>query len=287
MTITATTQIVTLLGHPVAHSQSPRIHNTAFQAQGVDAVYVATPVQPSDVADAVAGLRAMQFLGANVTIPHKQAVMPHLDALTERAAAIGAVNTIVCVSDDGTLQMRGDNTDAPGFLRPLAPHADALFGAEMLVFGAGGAARAVVYALLDQYTPSCLTIVARRPEQADALAEAMTPFDTTNALQTTTFADAATAVRTSRLLVNATPLGMAPTVDATPWPASQDLSADHIAYDLVYNPRTTRFLHAADARGATTIGGLGMLIGQAAVAYTQWTDQPFPYDAVDDVFSGS
>jgi len=276
--IDAETQVVTLLGHPVEHSLSPRLHNTAFEAQAVNAVYVATPVRPDALRDAVAGLRAMQFLGANVTVPHKEAVRPLLDDVSERAAAVGAVNTIV--RDGDTL--RGDNTDVAGFLAPLIDRVgDALEGARMVVFGAGGAARAVVYGLLDRYAPTRLTLVARRPEQAEALAADFDGVDPTDALRATTFADAAPAVRNSRLLVNATPLGMAPDhADQTPWPDTGDFGDDQVAYDLVYTPKETRFLRDAAAQGTTPIGGLVMLIEQAAAAYRQWTGRAMPTDAV-------
>jgi shikimate dehydrogenase len=153
----------------------------------------------------------------------------------------------------------------------------------MLVFGAGGAARAVVYGLLDRYRPARLTLVARRPEQAEALAADLGGYDPTDALRVTTFDDAAPAVRASRLLVNATPLGMAPDHrDQTPWPAADDLGPDHVAYDLVYTPEETRFLREAAARGATTIGGLDMLVEQAAASYRQWTGRAMPTDVVRD-----
>jgi len=273
----ADTKLVTLLGYPVEHSLSPLIHNTAFQAQGVNAVYVATPVRPDALAEGVAGLEALQFLGANVTVPHKEGVRDLLDEVSMRAATVGAVNTIVR-EDDG---LRGDNTDVDGFLTPLAdtPGAE-LQGAPMLIFGAGGAARAVVYGLLARYAPSQLTLVARRPEQAETLAEDFADYDTQDALRVTTFEDAGDAVRDSRLLVNATPLGMAPDTDDTPWPDADDFTPDHVAYDLVYNPEETRFLQDAAAQGTTTIGGLDMLVGQAATAYEQWTGREMPTDAV-------
>jgi shikimate dehydrogenase len=276
--IDAETRVVTLIGHPVEHSLSPRIHNTAFGAQGVNAVYVATPVRPAALEAAVEGLRALQFLGANVTVPHKEAVRPLLDDVSARAAAVGAVNTIVREGDT----LRGDNTDVEGFLRPLTEKVgDALQGTRMLVFGAGGAARAVVYGLLDRYAPERLTLVARRPEQAEALAADLDGYDVRDALRVTTFDDAAPAVRASRLLVNATPLGMAPDHgDQTPWPDAGALHDDHVAYDLVYTPEETRFLRDAAAQGATTIGGLGMLVEQAAASYVQWTGADMPRDAV-------
>jgi len=274
----ADTKLVTLLGYPVEHSLSPLIHNTAFQAQGVNAVYVATPVRPNALAEGVAGLEALQFLGANVTVPHKEGVRDLLDEVSMRAATVGAVNTIVR-EDDG---LRGDNTDVDGFLNPLADTVGGeMRGAPMLIFGAGGAARAVVYGLLARYAPEQLTLVARRPEQAEALADDFADYDTQDALRVTTFEDAGDAVRNSRLLVNATPLGMGPDhTDDTPWPDAEDLTPDHVAYDLVYNPEETRFLQDAAAQGATTIGGLDMLVGQAAAAYEQWTDAEMPTEAV-------
>ena len=280
MSIDATTQLVTLLGHPVEHSLSPLIHNAAFRAQGVNAAYVATPVRPEALDAAVDGLRALQFLGANVTTPHKEAVRPLLDEVTDRARAVGAVNTIV--RDADTDRLRGDNTDIEGFLQPLSEAVgDTLEGAPMLVFGAGGAARAVVYGLLTRYGPERLTIVARRAEQAEGLAADFTDHDPNDALRVSSFEEAALSVRTSRLVVNATPLGMAPERRRqTPWPSPVDFSDEHVVYDLVYTPEETRLLREAAAEGATPIGGLDMLVEQAAAAYRQWTGRDMPRDTV-------
>jgi shikimate dehydrogenase len=280
--IDAETDVVTLLGHPVEHSRSPRIHNTAFAERDVNAVYVASAVRPADLEAAVEGLRALQFLGANVTVPHKQAVLPALDAATDRARAVGAVNTIVRLEgDDGSVRLRGDNTDVAGFLAPLDERfGDALDGAPMVVLGAGGAARAAAYALLTRYRPDALTVVARRPEQAEALAGDLAPHDAADGLRVSTFDDAAPAVRGGRLVANATPVGMTPDTDATPWPEAGDFSADHVVYDLVYTPETTRLLREAGAAGAATVGGLAMLVGQAAAAFRQWTGRSFPRAAV-------
>lgn len=281
MEIDAATRLVLLIGHPVEHSRSPGIHNAAFRSQGINAVYLAAPVRPAALEAAIEGLRALQVLGANVTIPHKQDVRPLLDTVTERADALGAVNTIIREEDsDGAEILRGDNTDVKGFLEPLASQEASLEGASMLVFGAGGAARAVVYGLLDRFAPERLTVVARRPEQAEALVSDLDPYDGQNALQVATFDDAGEAVRTSRLLVNATPLGMHPETEGTPWPRTGDLGPDHLVYDLVYHPEETRFLREATSQGATTIGGLDMLVGQAAAAYRQWTGRAMPREAV-------
>jgi len=281
MPIDAETQLVTLLGDPVEHSLSPLLHNTAFEAQEINAAYVATRVAADALPAAVEGLRAMRFLGANVTIPHKQAVQRLLDDVTPRAEAVGAVNTIVCEAPPaGPPRLCGDNTDVTGFLAPLQPHADRLQDAEVLLFGAGGAARAVVYALLTEYAPSRLTLAVRTPSKAEPLVLDMMAHTAAAQLEVVPIDEAGPALRASTLVVNATPLGMHPDVDRTPWPDADDFAETQIVYDLVYNPTTTRLLREAEARGATPIGGLDMLIGQAAAAYAQWTDRPMPEDAV-------
>lgn len=285
MPIDAHTRLLTLIGDPVEHSRSPLIHNTALKQQGVNAVYAATPVAAEALADAVAGLRALRFRGANVTIPHKQAVRPLLDAETKRAEAVGAVNTIVPEeTEDGRTRLRGDNTDVAGFLAPLnsSSISDRLDGAEMLVFGAGGAARAVTYALLTTFSPARLTIVNRTRSKADTLAADFARYDARDALRVSSPDEAGAAVRTSTLVVNATSVGMHPNESATPWPHADDFSEDQVVYDLVYAPEETRLLRAAEARGAQSIGGLAMLVEQAAAAYEQWTGQPMPVDAVYD-----
>lgn len=280
MSINGETRLVGLLGYPVAHSLSPLIHNTAFRAQGLNTVYVAMPVVPTAVADAVVGLKALGFLGSNVTVPHKQAVLPLMDSLSPGAEAVGAVNTIVCRRTDDGVLLHGDNTDIAGFLGPLQPWADTLTGASMLVFGAGGAARAVVYALLGAFQPQRLTITSRTTSRAERLAADLAVYDAGGALHVVPLAEAHTAVRASRLLVNATPAGMSPHVDGTPWPEAAGFSKGQVVYDLIYKPEQTRLLREAAAAGAQTLGGLDMLILQAAASYVQWTGVDMPLDQV-------
>jgi shikimate dehydrogenase len=279
--IDARTKLVALLGHPVEHSRSPLIHNTAFRVQGLNWAYVATPVVPGQVGAAVEGLKALGFAGANVTIPHKQAILPYVDELSAQARAVGAVNTLVLRRrGDGRTTVYGDNTDVAGFLDPLAPHTGALQGAPVLLFGAGGAARAVVYALLTAFQPDRFYIAARHLEKAVALARDLAPYDGRGALLPIALAGAGSAVAASRLLVNATPLGMHPYEASTPWDRPDLFSQGQVVYDLVYNPEQTRLLREAGARGATTLGGLDMLVAQAAAAYLQWTGHALPTDAV-------
>lgn len=268
----------------MAHSLSPRIHNTAFATQQINAVYAASQVGADHLSDAVDGLRALRVLGANVTIPHKETIAPLLDTLTDRARAVGAVNTIVSGTNEaGELRLHGDNTDVAGFLTPLH-EVVGLNQAPMTILGAGGAARAVAYGLGTAYAPARLTVAARRPEQAQALLDALAPHlntDTTT-LQAVPLKEAHAAVSTSRLVVNATPVGMAPNTEATPWPDASCFTPDHVIYDLVYTPRRTRLLREAEAQGARTQDGLAMLIGQAAAAYKQWTGQAMPLQTVRD-----
>lgn len=273
----AATRLAVLLGDPVAHSRSPRIHNAAFRALGLDAVYLACRVAPAYLPAAVAGLKALGALGASVTIPHKEAVAPLLDRLAPTAASVGAVNTLV-FEDDGAV--RGENTDVEGFLQPLRPHDDRLHGAAMTVLGAGGAARAAAYALLSVFEPTRLTVAARRPDQARRLSAALAPHDPFDALWPASFAEAGAAVRESALVVNATPVGMAPDAGRTPWPEASDFHAGQLVYDLVYAPAETRLLREAAARGAVPLGGLAMLVGQAAAAFRLWTGRDLPLDAV-------
>lgn len=281
--IDAHTKLVAVLGYPIEHSLSPLIHNTAFHRQQLNYVYVAAGVPPADLSEAVAGLKALGFAGANVTIPHKQAVLTLMDELSEQARAVGAVNTIVCKrssGEGGRVSLYGDNTDVAGFLEPLQPHADRLQGEPMLIFGAGGAARAVAYALLTTYRPARLTIAVRTLEKGGRLVDQLRLFDATGALEVVPISEAGEAVRSSRLLVNATPLGMHPNVSQTPWLDADYYSPGQIAYDLIYNPEETRFLREASDRGASTIGGLDMLVAQAAAAYVQWTGRQMPVEAV-------
>lgn len=239
-------------------------------------VYVTAPVAPARLEAGVSGLRALGVVGANVTLPHKQAVLPLMDTLSPQAKAVGAVNTIVCQREDEAVLLHGDNTDIVGFLQPLHTYANALHGTEMVILGAGGAARAVVYGLLTTFAPTRLTLAARRIAQAEALVNDLAAYDAQRALRAISLPEAGAAIRHSRLLVNTTPAGMHPHLEYTPWSHTADFHANLVVYDLVYNPERTRLLHDAQAKGAQTIGGLDMLVAQAAASYVQWTGRTMP-----------
>ncbi len=272
--IDASTRLIGILGYPVRHSLSPLIHNTALRSQGLNAVYIGLPVPPDRLGDAMAGIRALGFLGANVTIPHKEAVLPLLDSLSGRAQAVGAVNTIV--ARQGALH--GDNTDVSGFLAPLQEHGSWLRGSDMVVLGAGGAARAAVYGLCAAFAPRLLTIAARRAAPAERLASGMAALGNVG---TVLLPDAAPQMTSARLIVNATPAGMHPGAGETPWAERTVFRKGQLVYDLVYRPHETRLMREAAAQGARVLGGLPMLLGQAAAAYRQWTGKDMSKAAVE------
>jgi shikimate dehydrogenase len=272
--ISAHTQLVGLIGWPVGHSVSPRMHNAAFEALGLDWRYLAFPVSPepiSRVAEAVSGVRALGLRGANVTVPHKQAVMPFLDTLTPVAEAIGAVNTIL-VQQDGSLL--GDNTDARGLAADLAENGMDPDGASVLILGAGGSARAAAFGLADSGAAN-ITVLNRTRPRADELAHAMAEHFSECRWQAGSLFDLPQH-RKADIVVNCTTLGMAPAVEAMPWQPEVLLEANQGVYDLVYNPTPTRLVQFAQAQGAHAANGSGMLVWQGAFAFELWTGRRAP-----------
>ncbi len=271
--ITARTRLVGLLGWPVSHSVSPYMHNAAFAALGMDWRYLPLPAPPARVGEAVLGLRALGFRGANVTVPHKQAVIPFLDELSPAAAAIGAVNTI-CVEENGALL--GENTDAAGFVADLQGHGVELAGKRALVLGAGGSARAVVYGLAQAGCRS-IAILNRTLHRAEELAQAMQAHFPQVHISAHPFPQAVEEVNAQAdLVVNCTSLGMTPHTEGLPWDEDALFRPQQVVYDLVYNPSATRLLQIAAADGARAIGGMGMLVHQGAIAFQRWTGEAPP-----------
>lgn len=280
--ITGRTTLVGLFGWPVSHSVSPAMHNAAFAELGMNWCYVPMPVptEPGErIGEAVRGLRAMGFRGANVTVPHKQNVMPYLDWLTPAAKAIGAVNTII-VEGDGTLT--GDNTDAPGFIADLRVHHVDPRGKRIIVLGAGGSARAVVYGLAEAGAHEIM-LFNRTQERAEVLAAEMWGrFPDTRFAAHQLPDDIVRTAEYADIIVNCTSLGMTPKVEGLPWLEDAAFSPGQVVYDLVYNPMETRLLALARGDGAMGIDGLGMLIWQAALAFERWTGQKPPVSVMEE-----
>jgi shikimate dehydrogenase len=245
------------------------MHNAAFRALGVDAVYLAFDVPPAALPAAVAGLRALRARQFAVSIPHKQAVMAHLDEVDETARRIGAVNTATL--RDGRLV--GSNTDWIGAVRALE-RATGLAGRRAVVLGAGGTARAVVFGLRER--GARVTVLNRTPERARALAREL------GAEAAGGLADLA---RTEHeVLVNTTSVGLGS--DASPV-APESLRAGSVVLDAVYEPERTRLLRDAEARGARTVAGKWMLVHQAAAQLELWTGREAPIDAMAEAFDAA
>ena len=272
----AETTLVGLMGWPVRHSVSPAMHNAAFAALGLNWAYVPLPVAPERVGEAILGLRALGLRGVNVTVPHKQAVMLYLDALTEAATLIGAVNTIV-VDADGRLT--GDNTDAAGFAADLAAHGVSAAGRSVALVGAGGSARAVLHALL-QGGAAQVTILNRDLVRATWLKEEFGALVHNTTLAALPFPAGVREAAEADLVINCTSLGMSPQVEGLPWDAGMRFRPGQVVYDLVYNPAQTRFLQQAATQGAQAIGGLGMLVWQGALAFRLWTGEDAPVEVM-------
>ncbi|HEX2949809.1 MAG TPA: shikimate dehydrogenase [Armatimonadota bacterium] len=280
--ITGATSVVGVLGYPVVHSLSPLMHNAAFEAMKLDWVYVPFPVAPEAVGNAVHGAIALGIKGMNVTIPHKSAVIPYLDQLTPEAMAIQSVNTIA-ITEQGVI---GHSTDGPGFLRALTERGFDVVGKNVVVLGAGGASRAVVGALAVAGAAK-ISIVARHPERAEELYALGTQLSSVEASVCVLPWDnqVSRAIQHAELLVNATPIGMAPH-DAAHSPVPIEWLHDGLwVYDLVYTPRPTTLLRYAAERGCQTIDGLAMLIYQGAEAFTFWTHLPAPVTIMESALT--
>jgi shikimate dehydrogenase len=260
------------------------MHNAVLRALGLDWCYVPLPVRPGAVDEALRGIAALGFRGANVTVPHKRAVMASLDEITPAAAVVGAVNTIVVTQDQrGVPTMRGHNTDVQGFLGSLRAGGFEPASAECaVVLGAGGAARAVVYALLTTAVGAVI-VLNRSRERAEGLVSdllaAGVAIDRVRALGLDERTLLAT-VPAADLLVNATTVGMWPRSDASIWPEAVPLPARLTVYDLVYNPLETRLLAQARRSGAKAIDGLGMLARQGALALELWLGEPLDTELI-------
>lgn len=267
---------VGLVGWPVEHSVSPAMHNAAFDALDLNWRYFPLPTPPNQVDVTLAKIREQGYRGANVTLPHKRAVMPYLDELTGAARAIGAVNTILA---DGA-RLVGHNTDGDGFLVALREASLDPSGQSALVLGAGGGARSVIYALAQ--AGCSVTVHNRTVERATSLVQDMQGAclqpDGSWLTQAASLQDL--DLDAYSLLVNTTSVGMWPNADASPWPETLAMPPNWTVYDLVYNPEDTCLLSRARAAGAAPVRGLGMLVHQGALAFELWTGQAAPVEVM-------
>ncbi len=260
---------VFLIGNPVAHSVSPEMHNAVFQAFGIDWRYDLLRTPQDLLSQAVERLRLKDCVGANVTIPYKESIIRYLDDMNDSARQIGAVNTIV--NRNGRLI--GENTDVKGFLQVLSHAMVPVAGARTVILGAGGAARAVAFALAQAGVRS-IVLFNRTEARAITLANLMqAQFPNVELV-----VNQLHPLEHASIVVNATSVGMSPNVNVSPWPHGVAFARGALAFDLVYRPRRTRFLIDAEQAGAKTIDGLGMLVQQGAVAFRLWTQYDPPVE---------
>ena len=259
-------KILALLGHPVSHSVSPAMHNAAASELGLHYQYVAQDTTPELLKNAISNLRIGKWVGANVTVPHKNAVIPLIDELGDTAKAVGAVNTLVRVGD----QIRGENTDVEGFLMEIDSLKVNLANRPALIFGTGGSARAVAFALLQR--ASEVRLLGRNISAGAQIAHDLHKITGRPLLNFDwTPTNLAKASQDCALVVNCTPIGMAPTIHNTPWFPAVPFPPNIFVYDLVYNPIETMLVRQARSKGITAYTGLGMLVQQGALSFTLWT----------------
>ena len=266
-----------IFGCPISHSISPPMHQAAFNHAGIAATYEAWETHPDDLANGVRRLRDDSYLGANVTVPHKQAVMTHLDEVDDLATRIGAVNTII----NGDGRLLGTNTDAAGFITSLKAHGELEpAGLKAVLVGAGGAARAAAHALADSGIGS-LIIANRTLDRARLLASEIKDLGTAARAVSLSDPEFGSICARADLLVNSTSVGMlhGPAEDASPVP-NDAIRSHTVVYDMVYNPPDTPLLVAAGKAGARVVGGLPMLVYQGAAAWSLWTGNEAPADVM-------
>lgn len=273
------TKIIGLLGHPIKHTYSPFIHNIAIDLKNLDYIYLPFDVPASGLKNALKGMLALGIKGFNVTIPHKENIMQYLNNVSEEASIIGSVNTIV--NDLGKLT--GYNTDVNGVYDTLIPYKDVINGNDVSIVGAGGAARAVIYTLVRHFKPKNIFLINRTEQRAEALRKYFyekMKFEGFRAFELFP-PDLVDIFRASKLIVNATSIGMSPDVDDTITTLEDSFCEGQIVFDLVYNPPQTKLLKIAASKGAVTLDGLQMLISQGAKAFELWTGEQMPIDQIN------
>ena len=270
-------KIVGLVGYPLGHSLSPAMQNAAFKALNLDWEYVPFEVLPKDLSEAIRGMRALHIAGFNVTIPHKETILPMLDEVTQLARIIGAVNTIK--NQEGLLV--GYNTDGPGFMDSLKDGAKLNpKGKKVILLGAGGAARAVSVMLAEAGIKS-LSITDIQEKKAEELISYVSSyFEIEGESLGANHPRLQAALANADLLVNASPIGMHPKINESPLPDDIKLPENLLVYDLVYNPAETKLIKSAKSFGCKTFSGLDMLIRQGAMAFALWTGLEAPLEVM-------
>lgn len=280
MNLSGTTRLVGFFANPAKHSISPAMHNAAFKERNLDACYLAFEIEKNQLPESIQALRVLKMLGANISMPFKSEVVAYMDDLSPSAKLIGAVNTVI--NRDGKLI--GDNTDGKGYMASLKELDVDVVGKTMTLLGGGGAAVAIIaQAALDGVEKIFVGI--RNPQEKKDFAKKIAEIHAQTSCDLDVFdlADAAklqAAIDQSVLLVNATSVGMAKQKKISPVPDTINFPPELFVYDIIYNPRTTKFLKMAQAQGVKTSNGLPMLLYQGAIAFELWTEAEFPLEKI-------
>lgn len=271
--ITGKTRLLGVIGYPIGHTLSPAMHNAAIAALGLDWTYLPFPVAPENLQAAFGGFEAIGLAGFNVTIPHKQAVLPLLAKVEPAAELVGAVNTVWY----GSTGWQGTNTDVAGFIAPLRSLERDWTEIDPIILGSGGAARAVAVGCL-QLGCRRIRVLGRDRVKLERFRASWTETPLAARVETHPWEALPKLLGSAGLVVNATPVGMHPKATQSPVAAElwERAIPGAIAYDLIYTPRPTLFLQQACARGAQAIDGLEMLVQQGAAALEIWLQQPVP-----------
>ena len=272
------TKIIGIIGHPIKQSYSPFIHNVAIELKKLDYVYLPFDIPSSNLKSALRGMTALGIKGFNVTIPHKESAIQYMNSVSEEVSTIGSINTIL--NDQGKLI--GHNTDAYGIFETLLPFKDDISGNQVCVIGAGGSARAVIYTLIRHFKPKKLFIVNRNERRAENLKDYFSEKMKFSSIKTKELIPptAFEVMRDSKLVINATPVGMHPNESDSITTSTDVFAKGQIVFDLVYNPQKTLLIKTAIRSGAKTINGLSMLVNQAAKSFELWTGVDFPKEYV-------
>ncbi|MEC4819246.1 MAG: shikimate dehydrogenase [Scytonema sp. PMC 1069.18] len=283
--ITGKTKLLGVIGHPVEHSLSPVMHNAAIAHMGLDYVYVPFPIEPQNLELAIQGFAAIGVVGFNATIPHKQVIIPLLSEVSPIAKAVGAVNTVSFQNN----KIIGTNTDVEGFLSPLRTTYNRDWTqTTAVILGNGGAARAVVAGCAELGCAE-IYIVGRNLQKLNEFHDSWEETSVSKNLHICTWDNLAKLIPQANLLINTTPIGMYPKVDESPLSAEDmaNLPPQAIAYDLIYTPNPTKFLHHAQQIGAVAINGLEMLVQQGAAALKIWLQRDsVPVDVMRQAVGG-
>lgn len=278
---THNTKIIGILGHPIKHSFSPLMHNTSFELSNLDYVYLPFDVPSESLRDAIKGLVALGIRGFNVTLPHKERILPLLTQISEEANIIGAVNTVVI--ENGKL--KGFNTDVSGIYETLLPYKDEISSGKVTVLGAGGAARSVIYTLIRHFKPEFINIINRTEQIAESMKEYFATKMIYNTIKSYELIppDIVPILSDSKLIINTTSIGMFPEVDDAPTTIEESFHSEQLVFDIVYNPLKTKLLKIAEKQGAKTISGLKMFVEQGSKSYELWTNETMQKEKITKV----